>query len=180
MKNETFDIIWKDGIEKRGKKIVDSNIGKVEFDERAKDRILKEYNKLRDYCKISYMRNPDGLLDRHKVCSCLIIAIIKSAPLIENQCVSEMKTIYNENLAMSVGLSLLKNYIVTAHSQEKDYIEIFKDGFRFPETERDTRYQELLCLMLHYDVRNGNYSILAVADILFLIEEYTKATYSNE
>lgn len=182
MKNDTFDILWKDGIVKKGKRIVDSNIGKVEFDERSKDRILKEYNKLRDYSKVSYMRNPDGLLDRHKVCACLILAIIKSAPLVDvdGEGISEMKTIYNENLAMSVGLSLLKHYIITAHSQEREYIEIYKDGFRFPETNRDTRYQELLCLMLHYDVENGNYSILAIANILFLIEEYTKVTYSNE
>lgn len=182
MKIQTFNVIWKDGIVKKGKRIVDDNIGKVEFDEKSKVRILKEYNKLRDYTKISYMRNPDGLLDRHKVCACLIIAIVKSSPLInvDINITPEMKPIYNENLAMSVGLSLLKYYIITAHSQEKKYKEIFKDGFRFPQTDLDTRYQELLCLMLHYDIEIGNYSILAIANILFLIEEYTKVTYKDE
>lgn len=181
MRVETFDIIWKDGIVKKGREIVDRNVGKVEFDEKSKDRILNEYNKLRDYCKISYMRNPDGLLDRHKVCACLIIAIIKSSPLIDvaNEGISEMKTIYNENLAMSIGLSLLNNYILTANQHDKEYLKIFSEGFRFPETSRDTRYQELLCLMLHYDIGHNNYSILALANILFLIEEYTKATYKE-
>ena len=103
------------------------------------------------------MRNPDGLLDRHKVCSCLIIAIIKAAPLIcvNNEGRSELKNIYNENLAMSVGLSLLREYIITAHSGDDQYLKIFEKGFRYPETERDTRYQELLCLMLYYDIENG-------------------------
>lgn len=43
------------------KNIVDNNIGKVEFDKKSKDRVFNEYNKLRDYCKVSYMRDPDGL-----------------------------------------------------------------------------------------------------------------------
>lgn len=182
MRNETFDIIWRDGILRKGKSIVDNNIGKVEFDEKSKDRILNEYNKLRDYCKVSYMRNPDGLLDRHKVCSCLIIAIVKATPLIcvNNEGHSELKNIYNENLAMSVGLSLLREYIITAHSGDDQYLKIFENGFRYPETERDTRYQELLCLMLYYDIENNHYSILALANILFLIEEYTKSTYKSE
>lgn len=182
MKNETFDIIWREGIVNKGKSIVDCNVGKVEFDEKSKDRILNEYNKLRDYSKISYMRNPNGLLDRHKVCACLIIAIVKAAPLVDvnSESVSNFKNIYNENLAVSVGLSLLRQYIIIAHSQDDEYKKIFENGFRFPETERDTRYQELLCLMLHYDVENDHYSILAIANILFMIEEYTKATYNPE
>ena len=182
MKNETFDIIWREGILKKGKRIVDGNVGKVEFDEKSKNRILNEYNKLRDYCKVSYMRDPDGLLDRHKVCACLIIAIIKASPLIDvnSEGLSELKTIYNENLAVSVGLTLLRQYIINAHSQDEQYIKIFEKGFRFPETERDTRYQELLCLMLYYDIENNHYSILGLANILFLIEEYTKSIYKSE
>lgn len=182
MKKETFDIIWREGIVNKGRMIVDQNVGKVEFDEKSKDRILNEYNKLRDYSKVSYMRNPDGLLDRHKVCACLIIAISKAAPLIDvnSKGVSELKNIYNENLAMSVGLSLLRDYIITAHNDNVEYIKMYKYGFKFPETERDTRYQELLCLMLCYDIENNHYSILALANILFMIEEYTKVTYKPE
>lgn len=182
MQKETFDKIWEKGILYKGRQIVDSNVGKVVFDEKAKDRILNEYNKLRDYSKVSYMRNPDGLLDRHKVCACLIIAISKTAPLIDSssQGVSDLKNIYNENLAISVGLSLLRQYIITANKGKKEYIKIFEKGFIFPETERDTRYQELLCLMLSYDIENGHYSILALANILFMIEEYTKVTYKPE
>lgn len=65
----------------KAEQIVDDNVGKVVFDMVSKERIFKEYSKLRDYTKISYMRNGDGLLDRHKVCACLILAIIKSKPL---------------------------------------------------------------------------------------------------
>lgn len=174
MKKETFDTLWNNGIKPKSKEIVNNNVGIVTFDTASYERIFCEYNKLKDFAKISYMRDPDGLLDRHKVCACLIIAIIKSKPLVydENEDVFGMKKIFNENLAITIGLSLLYNFISDAdEGKNKEWL---KDGFEFPVSKRDSTYQELLCLMLHYDVMNNQYSILAVSNILYLIEEYTK------
>lgn len=173
MKEKTFNTIWDKGIAVKARQIVDDNRDYVDFDLNSKKRILNEYNKLRDFTKISYMDNPDGLLDRHKVCACLIIAIIKAKPLIYNEAnnVLNMKAIYNENLAMTVGLSVLRQYIIT---KGDDLSEMFKEGFVFPKTNFNAKYQELTCLMLNYDVAKGNYSILALANILFMIEEYSK------
>lgn len=171
MKKETYEVIWRDGIRIKAEQIVNENLGIVVFDFQAKDRIFKEYCKLRDYTKVSFMRNADGLLDRHKVCACLILAIVKSKPLVYEEHDSDMKKIFNENLAMTVGLSLLFNFIISANSDNSKWL---KDRFCFPITERDATYQELLCLMLYYDVKNRQYSILALANILFMIEEYTK------
>lgn len=173
MKNETYTTLWKVGIQLKAKEIVNENKGIVVFDENSKDTILNEYNKLRDYVKMSFMRDPNGLLDRHKVCACLIYAIVKSKPLIYNDIVDEYgkQRIFNENLAMSVGLSLLYNFILRGDEKNSKWMN---KGFCFPKTERDSTYQELLCLMLYYDVKNNHYSILALANILFMIEEYTK------
>lgn len=174
MKKETFDTLWNNGIKPKSKEIVNNNVGIVTFDAASYERIFCEYNKLKDFAKISYMRDPDGLLDRHKVCACLIIAIIKSKPLVydEREDVFGMKKIFNENLAITIGLSLLYNFISDADGGKNK--EWLKDGFEFPVSKRDSTYQELLCLMLHYDVMNNQYSILAVSNILYLIEEYTK------
>ncbi len=179
MKKKTYEILWKDGIKVKAKQIVNDNIGKVVFDSEAKERVFNEYCKLRDYTKVSFMRNPDGLLDRHKVCACLIIAIIKSKPLIyeDNDDNAGMKTIFNENLAMTVGLSLLYNFIVSADRDNKKWL---KNGFCYPDTMRDATYKELLCLMLYYDIKNNQYSILALSNILFTIEAYTKVCSIKE
>lgn len=173
MKEETFETLWRDGIKAKSEEIVEKNVGRVVFDTESKERIFREYTKLRDYTKISFMRNPDGLLDRHKVCACLIYAIVKSKPLVYDDSDNEigMKNIFNENLAMTVGLSLLYNFIVSAKQDNSKWIE---KGFKFPKTERDATYQELLCLMIYYDIKNNQYSILALSNILFMIEEYTK------
>lgn len=173
MKEETFETIWREGIKAKSEEIVERNVGKVVFDTESKERIFREYTKLRDYTKISFMRNPDGLLDRHKVCACLIYAIVKSKPLVYDDSDNEMgmKNIFNENLAMTVGLSLLYNFIISA---EQDNSKWVKKGFEFPKTERDATYQQLLCLMIYYDIKNNQYSILALSNILFMIEEYTK------
>lgn len=173
MKKETYEILWKDGIKVMAERIVKDNVGKVVFDSEAKERIFNEYCKLRDYTKVSFMRNPDGLLDRHKVCACLILAIVKSKPMVyeDNDDNFGIRSIYNENLAMTVGLSLLYNFIVSANGNNANWLE---KGFCFPNTERDATYQELLCLMLYYDIKNNQYSILALSNILFMIEAYTK------
>lgn len=178
MKKETYEILWKDGIKAKSEQIVNDNAGKVVFDSEAKERIFKEYSKLRDYTKISFMRNPDGLLDRHKVCACLILAIVKSKPLVyeDNDDNFGMKCIFNENLAMTVGLSLLYNFIISSDQNNENWL---KKGFCFPNTIRDASYQELLCLMLYYDIKNNQYSILALSNILFMIEAYTKQCNAN-
>ena len=84
---------------------------------------------------------------------------------------------YNVNLE-HLPTSIDSFSVVVETRSIKD--KIFEKGFRFPETERDTRYQELLCLMLYYDIENNHYSILGLANILFLIEEYTKSIYKSE
>lgn len=173
MKQKTFDVLWENGIAAKAKQIVDDNLNLgLRFDSKSKERIFNEYCKLRDYTKVSYMRNPDGLLDRHKVCACLILAIAKSKPLVyEDDDVVGIKKIFNESLAMSIGLSLLYNFII---SSNHDNIGWLKEGFLFPPTDRDATYQDLVCLMLYYDIKNNQYSILALSNILFMIEEYTK------
>lgn len=173
MKKETYEILWNDGIRAKAEQIVNENRGKVVFDLEAKERIFEEYCKLRDYTKVSFMRNQNGLLDRHKVCACFILAIAKSKPMVyeDNDDSLGMKSIYNENLAMTVGISLLYNFIVSADSDNEKWL---KKGFCFPNTVRDATYQELLCLMLYYDIKNNQYSILALSNILFMIEAYTK------
>jgi hypothetical protein len=172
MKTATYDILWEKGIKKRAEEIVDANYGKVVFDYESKDRIFEEYNKLRDYVKTSFMRDENGLLDRHKVCACLILAIIKSQPLIYNNYINNESTIciFNENLALSVGLSLLSTYILCS---EEDSNSWFNNKFVYPKAG-NTTYQELLALSLCYDVNNNHYSILLLSNILFMIEKYTK------
>jgi hypothetical protein len=124
------------------------------------------------------MRNPNGLLDRHKVCACMILAIAKSKPLVyEDNDVGGIKKIFNENLAMTIGLSLLYNFIISSYQNNETWL---RQGFSFPATDRDATYQELLCLMLYYDIKNNQCSILALSNILFMIEAYTKQGNDKE
>lgn len=91
-----------------------------------------------------------------------------------------MQNVSNENLALTVGFSLLRSYLLTIYKKQSDYYACFKKGFSFPETKNNQSYRELLLLMLHYDVSEKHYSILALANILFMIEKYTEVVYMNE
>lgn len=173
MKDNTYKKIWKEFIKKKAKKMVDKNQKIVEFDKSSKERIREQYDKLRFYCKERYMINADASLDRHKVCACLALAIVKAKPFSVKNNEDGKALLFNETLAFDVALEVMKCFICVAHSNDSEYEETLKNGFSMPETELDLSYVDQLKLMLFYDVRDNHYSILALANILFLIEDRT-------
>jgi hypothetical protein len=134
----------------------------------------------------TYMYNPGGLIDRHKVASVMLYSIIANKPFelkyFHNK--KEIKvstTLANEILGFNVALDIVWYFIMEEASQKPDNnrIEIFRNGFVFPECKHE-KYPAHVFKMLYYSKLNGCYDIFAFSHVLFLIEAYTEITRKNE
>lgn len=166
----TFEKIWDEGIVPEAKRIVDENAGLLIFNEDSKIAVFNRYNEVNKICKLNFMFDSDGLLDRHKVCAALIIAIVQVRPLISNRIADNYGNYYafNEKLAFIIALSVLASYVNKADNRNKI------EQFVFPEiSNSEELYEDIFCKMIRLDSCYNQLSILSIANILFLLEKYT-------
>ena len=166
-----WDDIWDDLIERKAKRIVNQNVGEVVFDKSSKRLTLKAIDKFYNYAKTKYVRLRKLPRDKYMFCACLILAVAEAQPIEYRHDNHDLTGIYNENLAIEVGLSMLFHYT----KDEIDYTR-YRSRFKFPRAFQNKTFKELLCLMLYYDVKANHYSALAIANILYMIVLYTKAS----
>lgn len=175
----SYNVLWNKVIFKIINAYKIDTIG-VKVIENAQDVIWDNYVLLRDHSKRTYMKDPEGLLDRHKVCACMIYSIVKSSVLkvAESQTSeNEYLNIINEDLALTTGLSLLRAFIESAIRLKKpenseQLLQKFKDGISFPPTNHGD-YRENFLSELYFAKEENNYNILSLSHILYLLEVYT-------
>lgn len=149
----------------------------------AFDAIWKKYTYFNKHCKDSYMEDPTGKLDRHKVCACYMYAIISANVLGCKLAESDTEQRYlalNENLAITVGLSLLRAFILSSIESSTDLSKTEKQelsnridgGIIFPKCNHGT-YRNNFVAELHYTREENRYNILSLANTLFLLEIHT-------
>lgn len=145
----------------------------------AREVIWQEYVRFNHHCKSQYMENVDGKIDRHKVCACYMYAIVKANVMSCRLADSDTEQSYlalNENLAITVGMSLLRAFVLASiDSNEEltsDKKELYKsriaNGIVFPECNHGV-YRENFVSELHYADLERNYNILSLANTLFLL-----------
>lgn len=167
---EEFDTIWDEGIVPEAQDIVNANEGIVEFHQESKMQVFDRYHEINKRCKKDFMQNSAGLLDRHKVSAALILAISETRLLYNKQKKDSdgKEYVFNEKLALNVGLQLLKGYL--NNSEDKSDVV----HFYFPPTNNsDEIYQDVFCRLLRLDLAYNQASVLAIANILYFIENYT-------
>lgn len=156
--------------------------------ENAKKLVWDKYCQFNTHIKDTYMRDPAKPLDRHKVCAAYIYAI-ESAHIIVFSGFDDTDEKYNtlnENLAISVGLSLLASFLVaklnkSASISEKlreEYLSKVEKGMALPKCNHGN-YRSNLVGELHNTYIEGNYNLLGLADKLFLLEIYTLQLYDK-
>lgn len=152
----------------------------IEVKPDAEKLIWINYVKFNRHCREEYMWNPDKLADRHKIASCYIYAILKTDVLacsLSKQYKDEKNLLLNERLALCFGMTLLRALILGNAKELKDeevrqlVKKAFYGEFLFPKVNHGN-YKQNLLLQLYYTKKEGNYNILALADSLYLIENY--------
>lgn len=175
----SYNTIWNDLIE-RVIKDYSQRFAEIIVSHNAKELIWEEYLKFNKHCKLNYMCETNGKLDRHKVCACYMFAIVKANTLNCGlaDCESENKYLcLNENLAVTVGMSLLRAFVVTAIHNNDEYSEKEKEelkkkidnGIIFPKCNHGD-YRENFVTELHFAREENNYNVLSLANTLFLLE----------
>lgn len=149
----------------------------------AREAIWQEYVILNKHCKMIYMKDIGGRLDRHKVCACYMYAIIKAdtlSCLLAGSNNEQRFLALNENLAITVGMSVLRAFVLASINSNEDLSDESKKvlaeriygGLIFPDCNHGD-YRNNFVSELYYTKKENNYNILSLANTLFLLETHT-------
>lgn len=183
---ESYEIIWEEVINKEINNFMDSYYGYINLVPNAKEEIWKKYVFLNNYCKVNYMVSSDKKIDRHKIAACYMKSVLLVAPLrFVKKCENgEDMLALNERLAITVGLSLICAFVISAIKKQENItpeerqllIDKFDEGIKVPSGNLVNHgdYMENYCKELFFDTLEGDLSILSLAHELYLLEIITR------
>lgn len=184
MKREDFDIFYKevispciDGIKENAESIF-QNVSCIDVKKNAADKIFSNYQKKRDYVRCNYMSKLGTVaLDRHKVASCMVYAVLKANPLKIDRMIPglpENIMLANEYLAFFVALNIIEMYKLDEFEYKEEY-EIILPRTSHEEVQQENTYESNICRNFYY-IKLENiekYDVLSFANVFFLLEKYT-------
>ena len=175
LNSETSNIIWNKLITPYFEKCNNAYGGLI-CPDTGYEVFCSHYKYLTDFAKTHYMAKNVVRLNRHKISAAIMIAILKAK--------------FNEALAITVGLSILRAFILqrvdeafqgdpvslkTFEGVCKQDFKIFENGIPLTQKERAEWEWEL------YQVRlEGAYNLLAMAHILSDLENISRLKYFRE
>lgn len=154
------------------------------FAEYVKEEMFDECIELIEHGKRRYMKNRDEFLDRHKIAAAVMISILKTTPIKIvgpiHYTAEPARWGFNEHLAITAGLSVLKAFIITdvrnkySHDKEtmQNKLKELESDIKFPVAKHGD-YRDNWANELYYTRKDGSYNLLALAHELFLLEIYT-------
>lgn len=185
---DSYEKVWNEIIFQEICSYVELYKGCIDYIPNAEIAIWKEYCRLNEYCKRNYMQSGESArIDRHKVAACYMIAICTVQPMyFTEQVLNDLSlpVAINETLAITVGLSLLRAFILSSIDnnnqltdiEKKEMRNIFDGGISFPEGNmvNHGNYIENYANELHYAVSDGKACVLSLSHELYLLEVFTK------
>lgn len=149
--------------------------------------IFHHYQVKRDFIRCNYMtKKSEVALDRHKVASCMIYAILKAKPFKVNLMVNDLPEeilMANEYLAFFVAINIVEMYRIQVFDESNflENVQPYRNSeIIIPKTYHEmvdpsNTYESSFCRSLYYlSIDNVNrYDVFAYANILFLLEKYT-------
>jgi len=182
---KSYEEIWKKGISR----LLDNYQSSIHVKlnkskEELKSLIWNNYSDFNSQCK-QYMSQGVEKLDRHKVSACYILAILKSQPFVVEEDADDEINVTNEQFAISVGLSILRSFIVSGNGRsdnkktEEDLKldrKIFDKGFCFPDSDEVAHgsYRNNFAIELYFSRKEECYNILSLSHSLYLLEVYNR------
>jgi hypothetical protein len=181
----TYDKFWEQSIKPQIDRMLSDDDDIFYIEGQIKEKIWLTYEQYKNTVH-TYMHNPDGRIDRHKVASVMLYSIIINNPfelklLPLKQEVKGSSRLANEILGFNTALSIVFSFLIQDANEKSDKIriEIFRNGFIFPECQHED-YPTHVYKMLYYAKYNNKYDIFAFSHILFLIEAYTELKRKTE
>jgi len=182
---QAYEKIWQNSIKPQIDRMTSTYDDIVYTEGQVKEKIWLTYEDYKNKVH-SYMHNPDGRIDRHKVASVMLYSIIINKPfelklIPSKREVNSSALLANEIIGFHTALAIVWSFILSDANEksDKNKVELFKDGFIFPKCQHDS-YETNIYKMLYYSKYNECYDIFAFANILFLIEAYTEYVKKTE
>jgi hypothetical protein len=171
---KAFDSLWEGVIAPALEAYVREGKG-VTLRKNARNDIWTAYSAFNRHASNTYMRNPGGLLDRHKVAACYTLSILLAMPLlVEGEHEGDH---LNERVSLHCGLSVLASFLTEAVKRapgftdeaRKKALERITQGVIFPDpvghgdsyvqsvlnclafTQIEQQYNVLMLALLYYD-----------------------------
>lgn len=119
-----------------------------------------------------------SLLDRHKVCACMTVAIIKVRLVsgdieTDNSYSLSSATRINEQLAFMSAWELFLGFIIL-HKEEKD------KNYKLPNTYHNASFLDTITRSLFFANQLNSLSTPLIANIFFLLEKYLEKKEQND
>ena len=184
MTEEFFSLICRQIISPLGKKMANSFNAEFNLHEH---QVYLEYQRqktfFRHLCnKNIYDSTESNLLDRHKVCAALCVAILYSNLIYSNSDHFDDADInlgegfkLNEQLAIASSLCLLRSFIESSVEKKQKEHSFFADNgfFEFPNPHQgEELYVDALVRTIFFARLCGQLNLYLLAHIFFLIEQY--------
>jgi len=154
------------------------------FDKNKKYEIYYEYEIIRIKTKAE-MLDEDELVDRHKIASMLVLAIIKVNPLSFvftgdiNQLVKPAEYLANEFFAISCASSIIRSFVVEKKIYGLKITNELGKGMSYPLCDDNSSYIYSLAKLLknEYVNKKEEFNIFTFSSLLFLLEKFTVEYY---
>ena len=171
-----FDELWEKSIAKRAKWLIEMG-GKnyIVFYKERKIRIENHYKRWKNKTKAMMHQHTsedgDKLLDRHKIASILLYAILLTRPFsLMRKNKAPMTARYaNELLGFLCGLDIIRTFNVADVKEGK--IQNC-DTFHLPLAEKESYLKQTLRCLWHAHDQN-KFDIFSFANLFFMIEQYS-------
>lgn len=196
MEDRCFEKVWETTIYETFLRI-QKKVGGVICPPDSAKLISDYYDELRKHAKMWDMSPETELLNRHKVAAAMMIAILKAKPIkkvdpmfyVAGQNNQSVVWPFNESLAITTALSILRSYILERVDQAfpesgeavsrqrfegvcKEDRDIFAEEIPLPDAERSQWEWEL------YQIRqDGAYNLFILAHLLDYMEKNARLTY---
>lgn len=158
----------------------------LKYKEKRINKIYRVYEKKRQIIRRYFMNLESKPMDRHKIGSVLIYSILKSH-IFKITKLTKQKLPYtllmaNEYLAVYVALSVVESYRIDDNDgwDNENYIKFCLEIPLTFHDESPNAYIDNLCKALFYLRNTNEFDIFAYANILFLLEAYTKKGETRE
>lgn len=153
----------------------------IKFNVHSKKKIYVNYQRKRDEIKNNYMEPPAKALDRHKVASCMLYAVLKSRVFRINKIKKKLPyyiLMANEYLAVYVAINIIEQYKRDELGKDSEYKIVFPETYH-ENKEEVCPYLSNLCKGLYY-LNPKHIDIFAYSTIFFFMERYTDDLFYGE
>lgn len=140
-------------------------------------KIYRFYEAKRIETRRRYMEDPSKPLDRHKIASVMIYAILRSKIIQVDRMIPDLPEellLANEYLAFYVALNIVEHYRRCKNIySEEDYLLIFPEVYPLDNGKKPHSFLSNVCITLSNIRSLKQYDVFAYSTILFMLEKYT-------